>query len=74
MMELSAEQQDVVAAPLAPLCVIACAGSGKTRTAVHRLAELRRRLDADRRDALGRGDRDRAMHQRDARARSGGRG
>ncbi|MES3027666.1 MAG: ATP-dependent helicase [Pseudomonadota bacterium] len=48
MMELSAEQQDVVAAPLAPLCVIACAGSGKTRTAVHRLAELRRRLDADR--------------------------
>src|SRR3954470_11905528 len=48
MMELSAEQQDVVGAPLAPLCVIACAGSGKTRTAVHRLAELRRRLDAHR--------------------------
>jgi hypothetical protein len=44
MTVLSSEQQDVVAAQLNPLCVIACAGSGKTRTAVHRLAEIRRRL------------------------------
>lgn len=44
MTDLSAEQQTIIDAPLASLCVIACAGSGKTRTAVHRLAEIRRRL------------------------------
>lgn len=48
MTGLSAEQQTIVDAPLAPLCVIACAGSGKTRTAVHRLAEIRRRLGGQR--------------------------
>lgn len=44
MIELSVEQQAIVDAPLQPLCVVACAGSGKTRTAVHRLAEVRKRL------------------------------
>lgn len=44
MTVLSEEQRAVVDAPTGPLSVIACAGSGKTRTAVHRLAEMRRRL------------------------------
>lgn len=44
MTGLSGEQGDVVAASLGPLSVLACAGSGKTRTAVHRLREVRRRL------------------------------
>lgn len=44
MTALSLEQQAVVDAPLVPLSVVACAGSGKTRTAVHRLVEIRRRL------------------------------
>lgn len=38
---LSSEQNAVVEAPLGPMSVVACAGSGKTRTAVHRLAALR---------------------------------
>ncbi len=46
--DLSPAQQAVVDAPLAPLSVIACAGSGKTRTAVRRLVEIRRRLGASR--------------------------
>ena len=41
---LSAEQQAVVDAALGPLSVLACAGSGKTRTAVHRLASIRKRI------------------------------
>jgi len=45
MTELSNEQKSVVNHDLAPLCVTACAGSGKTRTAVHRLAEMRHRLN-----------------------------
>jgi hypothetical protein len=44
MIALSAEQKAIVDAPLAPLAVVACAGSGKTHTAVHRLLEIRRRL------------------------------
>lgn len=48
MMALSAEQQAIIDAPLAPLSVVACAGSGKTRTAVHRLVEVRKRLGAHR--------------------------
>lgn len=40
----SSEQQAIINAPLAPMSVIACAGSGKTRTAVRRLAEMRRQL------------------------------
>lgn len=43
--ELSKEQSDIVALPLAPLAVTACAGSGKTRTAVHRLLSMRQRCD-----------------------------
>lgn len=41
MSTLTPEQQDVVDAPMVPLCVIACAGSGKTKTAVHRLVRMR---------------------------------
>src|SRR5664279_1193522 len=48
MTNLSCEQQDIVAAPLSSVCVIACAGSGKTRTAVYRLEEIRKRLSKDR--------------------------
>ncbi|WP_342308923.1 ATP-dependent helicase [Burkholderia pyrrocinia] len=44
MNELSPEQRAIVDAPMAPLAVIACAGSGKTGTAVHRVVEMRRRL------------------------------
>lgn len=44
MNELSLEQRAIVDAPMAPLAVIACAGSGKTGTAVHRVVEMRRRL------------------------------
>lgn len=50
MTGLSNEQRIVVDSALAPMCVIACAGSGKTRTAVHRLAAMRRQLG----DARGR--------------------
>lgn len=44
MSALTPEQQEVVDAPMVPLCVIACAGSGKTKTAVHRLVRMRRNL------------------------------
>lgn len=44
MSGLTPEQQDVVDAPMVPLCVIACAGSGKTKTAVHRVVRIRRNL------------------------------
>ena len=44
MIGLSPEQQAIVDAPLVPLSVVACAGSGKTFTAVRRLLEVRRRL------------------------------
>lgn len=40
----SAEQRNIINAPLTPMSVIACAGSGKTQTAVRRLAEIRRQL------------------------------
>ena len=41
---LTAQQSHVVSADLGPLSVLACAGSGKTLTAVHRLLEVRQRL------------------------------
>lgn len=41
--DLSPEQRDIVDLPLAPIAVMACAGSGKTKTAVHRLAAMRQR-------------------------------
>ena len=48
MSGLTTEQQNVVDAPMVPLCVIACAGSGKTKTAVHRLVRMRSNLGAAR--------------------------
>ncbi|MGA0571207.1 UvrD-helicase domain-containing protein [Variovorax sp. VNK109] len=48
MSGLTTEQQNVVDAPMVPLCVIACAGSGKTKTAVHRLVRMRCNLGAAR--------------------------
>ncbi|WP_045767497.1 UvrD-helicase domain-containing protein [Xanthomonas albilineans] len=44
MTQASAEQLQIIDAPLAPISVIACAGSGKTFTAVRRLAQMRRQL------------------------------
>ena len=44
MTQPSAEQLQIIGAPLAPMSVIACAGSGKTFTAVRRLAQMRRQL------------------------------
>lgn len=41
---LSPEQNGIVTEATKPLSVIACAGSGKTRTAIHRLNEIRNRL------------------------------
>jgi superfamily I DNA/RNA helicase len=42
--ELTKEQRAIVDAELVSLAVVACPGSGKTTTAVHRLKEIRRRL------------------------------
>jgi len=44
----SNEQQDIITHNLAPLCVTACAGSGKTFTAVRRLEALRELLESGR--------------------------
>jgi hypothetical protein len=41
MTKLSIEQEEIINLPLQPIAVTACAGSGKTRTAVHRLAAMR---------------------------------
>lgn len=48
MSKLTLEQQKIVEAPMVPLCVVACAGSGKTKTAVHRLVQMRRNLGEER--------------------------
>ncbi|MNS47700.1 DNA-dependent helicase II [compost metagenome] len=48
MSALSGQQDDVVQADLKSLAVLACAGSGKTRTAIHRLLEVHRRLERPR--------------------------
>jgi len=40
----SAEQQSIITAPLEPMSVVACAGSGKTRTAVYRIIEMSKKL------------------------------
>lgn len=45
MIDLSPQQREIVEAPLKPMAVSACAGSGKTATAVRRLAAMRKRLD-----------------------------
>lgn len=44
----SAEQSYIIEAPLTSMSIIACAGSGKTFTAVRRLAHMRRTLGDDR--------------------------
>lgn len=44
MTHASAEQLQIIDAPLTSMSVIACAGSGKTFTAVRRLAKIRRQL------------------------------
>jgi superfamily I DNA/RNA helicase len=44
MIKSSKEQLDVINAELKPLYVIACAGSGKTKTAVKRVAKIREDL------------------------------
>lgn len=45
MINLSPQQREIVDAPLKPMAVSACAGSGKTATAVRRLAAMRKLLD-----------------------------
>lgn len=44
----TAEQKAIINAELKPLAVVACPGSGKTATAVRRVAEVRRRLEGTR--------------------------
>lgn len=46
------EQANIIEADLVPQCVIACAGSGKTATAVRRLRQIRRRMGNSRGYAL----------------------
>lgn len=48
MITPSVEQDQIINAPLQPMSIIACAGSGKTFTAVHRLAAIRQTLGAHR--------------------------
>ena len=48
MASLSKKQQLVVDAPLEAMAVVACAGSGKTKTAVSRLAAIRKKQDQSR--------------------------
>ena len=48
MIDPSPQQLDIIGAPLGPLCVVACAGSGKTLAAVLRLAEIRDRIRSGR--------------------------
>lgn len=45
MTGLSEQQQTIVGLPLGAICVTACAGSGKTRTATHRLWQMRQLLE-----------------------------
>lgn len=44
LFELTEEQRAIIEADLVSLAVVACPGSGKTATAVRRLAEVRRRM------------------------------
>lgn len=43
-MKLSNEQLDIIDAPLGPIAVTACAGSGKTATAIRRLIAVRQKM------------------------------
>lgn len=50
MTEPSIEQMAIIQSPLVPMSIVACAGSGKTFTAVRRMASMRQQLG----DARGR--------------------
>jgi superfamily I DNA/RNA helicase len=45
MTDLSPQQRTIVGLPLGAICVTACAGSGKTRTATHRLWQMRQLMN-----------------------------
>ncbi|WP_454865481.1 UvrD-helicase domain-containing protein [Pseudomonas hormoni] len=47
-MRLSDEQEDIINAPLGPIAVTACAGSGKTATAIRRLIAIRQKMENSR--------------------------
>lgn len=47
-MKLSEEQKDIINAPLGPIAVTACAGSGKTATAIRRLIAIRQKMENSR--------------------------
>ena len=47
-MKLSKEQIDIIEAPLGPIAVTACAGSGKTATAIMRLIAIRQKMQNSR--------------------------
>lgn len=47
-MKPSDQQKDVINAPLGPIAVTACAGSGKTATAIRRLIAIRQRMENSR--------------------------
>src|SRR5277367_2753444 len=48
MSDPSPEQESIIDEVLVPLCVIACAGSGKTFTAVRRIDSVRSRMSSGR--------------------------
>lgn len=47
-MKLSDEQKDIIDAPLGSISVTACAGSGKTATAIRRLLAIRQKMQSSR--------------------------
>ncbi|MHC9061017.1 UvrD-helicase domain-containing protein [Pantoea sp. y20] len=47
-MKLSEEQLDIIGAPLGPIAITACAGSGKTATAIRRLIAIRQKMQNSR--------------------------
>ena len=47
-MKLSNEQIDIIDAPLGSIAVTACAGSGKTATAIRRLISIRQKMQDSR--------------------------
>ncbi|EDY3045968.1 ATP-dependent helicase [Salmonella enterica] len=47
-MKLSDEQKNIINAPLGPIAVTACAGSGKTATAIRRLIAIRQKMKGNR--------------------------
>ena len=47
-LKLSKEQIDIIDAPLGPIAITACAGSGKTATAIRRLIAIRQKMQNSR--------------------------